>query len=143
KLQNVIFRAPGEPVVTDFGLAAQADGGPALSRGGTWSYMAPEQRFSRPVDVRTDVYALGRMLEELLPDAPRSVQRVACQATRDVPADRFQTVAALLAGLERPRRIRRRLGLLLLAPLLVVGAGLLVPAPRGPRGEWHREWGED
>jgi len=58
--------------VLDFGIAKQVEAderGRATSTSevlGTFTYMAPEQALVRPVDARTDVYALGIVLFELL-----------------------------------------------------------------------------
>jgi hypothetical protein len=68
---NVLFDAAGEPLVTDFGLAKLV-GEEVLTRTGTSlgtpAYMAPEQVSGRPEQVgpRTDVWALGVMMFELL-----------------------------------------------------------------------------
>jgi len=58
--------------VVDFGIAKifEAEGVAALTRPheimGTVAYMAPEQALCRPVDERTDVYALGVVAFEML-----------------------------------------------------------------------------
>ena len=60
------------PKIIDFGLAklAAATAGEALTRTGqivgTPRYMSPEQISGRPVDARSDVYALGCVLFEML-----------------------------------------------------------------------------
>ena len=70
---NILIRANGEPVVTDFGLGKirGAVEEQALSFDeqviGTIEYMAPEQaRASREADERADVYALGAILYQML-----------------------------------------------------------------------------
>ena len=55
--------------ILDFGLAKLRDFAVDLTSGlaiGTPSYMAPEQTFSQPVDTRTDLYAVGIVLYEML-----------------------------------------------------------------------------
>ncbi len=47
------------PKVIDFGIARAVGSDQAPSAVGTPGYMAPEQRAGRPLDSRTDVYALG------------------------------------------------------------------------------------
>lgn len=145
KPQNILFRSPEEPIVTDFGLAASVSDvalGETRARGGTPGYMAPEQRRGEHVDRRTDVYALGMLLRELFPSPPRRVRHVIQRATSEDPRRRYHDVRSLLRALDRPRYLRARLGyvaaLLLASPLLA-----LIPPPRGPRAQWYPEFGED
>lgn len=74
KPANVVLAGSAEnptPVITDFGLA-RAFSGSAFSNkhslvGGTPGYMAPELVEGAPASVRTDIYALGKVVLELLP----------------------------------------------------------------------------
>jgi eukaryotic-like serine/threonine-protein kinase len=64
------------PVVVDFGIARPLDGAsgmPDLTQGlplGTPMYMAPEQTGLGDADTRTDVYAIGAVLYELIAGTP-------------------------------------------------------------------------
>ncbi len=70
KPQNVLLDKNGNAVLTDFGIAKLVKQTTALTQSGTVlgtpAYMAPEQWNGQPVDARTDVYALGAMLYEML-----------------------------------------------------------------------------
>ncbi len=80
KPKNVLIDAQGRPYVTDFGMAKRVGGGDGSgvtsSTGsgtvvGTPSYMSPEQAQGlRKVDQRTDVYAMGAVLYEMLTGKP-------------------------------------------------------------------------
>lgn len=64
-----VMLLPGESVkVLDFGLAKARAEGLSLTGGmlGTAAYMAPEQIRSEPVDGRTDLWALGVLLYEMV-----------------------------------------------------------------------------
>src|SRR5262245_19739417 len=66
KPANIMIDGRGRARITDFGLAALAEGvGGEDVRSGTPAYMAPEQLAGREVSVRSDLYALGLVLYEL------------------------------------------------------------------------------
>lgn len=68
KPANILIENTGRVVLTDFGIARALadDGGRTQGLVGTPLYMAPEQVSGQPVDVRTDIYAVGLMLFEML-----------------------------------------------------------------------------
>ncbi len=76
KPANILVTAGGEPKVGDFGLAHVLETRSELTRTGTAVgtplYMAPEQVEGRPggISPRTDVYALGAILYEVLSGRP-------------------------------------------------------------------------
>jgi serine/threonine protein kinase len=67
--QNILVSFEGGVKVVDFGIAKAADQATVTKSGvlkGKYSYMSPEQAQGQPVDARTDVFALGVVLYELL-----------------------------------------------------------------------------
>ena len=114
KPENVMLRPDGFVKVLDFGLAKLAPAGPELAGGdttrtvvrtdagtvvGTVAYMSPEQARGQEVDARTDVWALGCVLYEMV--AGRSPFQA--ESSSDVLAailDRDPTAArAIRAGM--------------------------------------------
>ncbi|HEX9407620.1 MAG TPA: serine/threonine-protein kinase, partial [Thermoanaerobaculia bacterium] len=70
---NVALTSGGQPKILDFGLAVLLAGGTTTGRitqpgmiMGSLPYMAPEQLFGDAGDARTDIYALGVMLFEMV-----------------------------------------------------------------------------
>jgi serine/threonine-protein kinase len=122
--QNVIVTYDGSPKLVDFGIAkatqriSETDAGVLK---GKYSYMSPEQCRSEPLDARSDVFAAGIVLwemlagrrlyksdsvvksvERIITEAPPSplrinsdcdegIARVAMKALYKKPSDRFQT----------------------------------------------------
>ncbi|GGQ54955.1 diguanylate cyclase [Couchioplanes azureus] len=136
KPENIIIGGEGVAHLVDFGLATAAAGegvGPDDAIAGTLTYCAPEQSgmLNRPVDNRSDLYALGAVLFECVTGAPPFAaddvgELLHLHATAPVPDpralapglgatfaaiivrllakdpdDRYQSAAGLLADLRR------------------------------------------
>ncbi|HEX5576024.1 MAG TPA: protein kinase, partial [Gemmatimonadales bacterium] len=141
KPENVLLQ-DGSVLVADFGLARALDAvaGERLTQSGvavgTPHYMSPEQASASPeLDGRSDIYALGCVLYEMLageppfggttaqailarhaidqvprlrtvrPTIPLSVERAVLKALAKVPADRFATAAQFADALTRPSEV--------------------------------------
>jgi len=73
KPDNVLFDEDGHAVLTDFGIATARFHGRLTATGramGTPHYMSPEQAMGRLVDGRSDLYAVGLLLYEMLTGHP-------------------------------------------------------------------------
>ncbi len=112
KPQNVLIDSEGRAKVTDFGIARslEADGLTQTGRVlGTTDYVSPEQAMGRGVDARTDIYALGVLLYEMLTgEVPFTAETVVGVAMKhvnepmpDVQKKRPEVSSALAAVVER------------------------------------------
>jgi serine/threonine protein kinase len=147
KPHNIFLGDGGRAWVLDFGLAALGEvgampSGAPSSRAGTPAYMAPEQRAGEPQDERTDVWALGLLLYQLvtayeppplstpaaltsdpwlrdLARLPSGVAALVAAAVAWAPAERLPSAAAFAARL---RRSSPRLGRSLGRPAIDAGA---------------------
>jgi serine/threonine protein kinase len=73
KPDNVLFDEDGNAVLTDFGIATARFHARLTAAGramGTPHYMSPEQAMGRLVDGRSDLYAVGLLLYEMLTGRP-------------------------------------------------------------------------
>jgi predicted Ser/Thr protein kinase len=130
KPSNIMLDAALSPKILDFGLSAGDPGRGHLR--GTLPYLAPEQLDpSRSIDARTDVYALGVILYEVLcgdvpftgadeehvidairqgrprlpveiePGVPEPLQAIALKAMENDPAARYQSAQEMAQDLRR------------------------------------------
>jgi len=92
--QNLVVTFEGMLKIVDFGIA-KADLRQTHTRSGTikgkFAYMSPEQCLAEPIDRRTDVFALGTVVHELL-TARRLFKR----------ANTYETYQAILKGSAPP-----------------------------------------
>jgi hypothetical protein len=110
KPENVLFDADGRALLADFGIARlMNDDHTTLTAPlmvlGTPSYMAPEARLGAPADARSDVFAVGVLLREMLGEGPPSPARarleaIAQRASAVEPSQRYASARLLLNALE-------------------------------------------
>ncbi|MGC8549881.1 MAG: protein kinase domain-containing protein [Acidobacteriaceae bacterium] len=128
KPSNVMMTWSGLPKIVDFGLAYVMTSQTASKTGttGTVAYMSPEQALGKIVDARTDIWALGVVLAEMLTgvnpfqrdtlggilyailnDAPVNLdhldlnaQKVLYRALAKDPEERYRSCAEFIAALE-------------------------------------------
>ncbi|MEI9938306.1 MAG: serine/threonine-protein kinase [Pseudomonadota bacterium] len=143
KPENIMLTPDGTVKLLDFGIALDDAARRITWFGlsatlGTPDYMAPEQVNGRRGDVRTDIYALGSMLFEmltgeppfvggnaqtllrakgsedprsprqLLPDLDPKIEDIVLRAIEREPRDRYPRAADLLADLTDPARVTPR-----------------------------------
>src|ERR1700712_3437029 len=106
--RNILLTTAGAVKVMDFGVArpmVDRTGAPVSSatpRGA--QYLSPEQARGEPVDARSDVYAMGCVLFEMLTGEPPftadSAVEVAQRHVRDVPSPPSARNPAVGAGLD-------------------------------------------
>ncbi|MFO0662187.1 MAG: protein kinase [Polyangiaceae bacterium] len=93
KPANVLIEKGGRVVVSDFGIARsfRDDGNRTMGVVGTPLYMAPEQVAGETVDARSDLYAVGLLMFEMLtghqPFEGRDVLAAAVARVRELPPD--------------------------------------------------------
>ena len=137
KPQNVLIDGAGNAYVSDFGLAKSLEAGAAsMTRTGellgTPLYMSPEQAEGKRTDHRSDLYALGLILYEMVtgqvpfsgesmfqvmyqrikqdpknprllnPDLPNSLVRVIMRCLERDPERRYQSAHEVLRDLDSP-----------------------------------------
>lgn len=131
---NILFDEYNRAILTDFGIARLAQNSKLTQEGltvGTPAYMSPEQAAGEAVDARSDIYALGIILYELLTNYPpfrddgslsvllkhvnapipslsqflpmpdENLDAVVFRALAKNPAERYQSAGALVKDLEK------------------------------------------
>ena len=136
KPANVMVEHEGAVKILDFGIARIAESGMTQAGMliGTLNYMSPEQVAGRVVDMRSDIFAVGAVLYELLackqafpgglhngilnrilhetppslqetcPDLDAEVIQIVEQALQKDPQDRYQDLSAMRKDLQRAQQ---------------------------------------
>ena len=147
KPANVMLTTKGEVILTDFGIARIVGGTQYTATGavvGTPAYLSPEQGQGERGDERSDIYALGVVLYEMVtgkvpfdadtplavifkhisdplppprqfnPGIPAALEQVILKAMAKSPDDRYQTVGGMMLAVSEA----------LVAPDAAVAGGL-------------------
>lgn len=128
KPANILRRRSGEPVLIDLGLvkrmrsaedaSAPDRTGVSIVNGqrlavGTRGFASPEQLLEGRASVRSDIYALGKVMRACYTDAsrgartriiPRRIRAVIRKACAEDPEERYASVVGFAAALRRCRR---------------------------------------
>ena len=167
KPSNVLLDANGQAYVSDFGIARSLGTRGMTQTGavvGTPDYLSPEQARAEPLDGRSDLYALGLLLYEMLagkpaysdgtaseslsqrlvgppppirrvrPEVPAWVERLLDRLLRPQPSHRLPSAEAVIAAMDREHVPRDWLRLLMPG----VAAALLLAAAIGLFQLWPR-----
>ncbi|CAN5230424.1 hypothetical protein BH09MYX1_BH09MYX1_12250 [soil metagenome] len=134
KPENVMLTSDGGVKVMDFGVAKvlqNATGNVPSQSVGTLQYMRPEQIDAKPVDGRSDLYALGLLLYEMITGqapfrsaSPRELLNLQCTAepapiTIEIPRGVRDVVQKLLAKKPEDRPASASIVAAALAPFLL------------------------
>jgi len=131
--QNILVSYEGEVKLVDFGIAKAASQGTETRTGmlkGKLAYMSPEQAWGKPIDRRSDIFAVGIVLYEMLsgtrlfksenelstlekvreatvepptslnPEISKKLEALILKALAKDPKDRYQTAAEMEAAIE-------------------------------------------
>ncbi len=163
KPQNILVDSAGQIYVSDFGLAKSLHAGAAaMTRSGeflgTPRYMAPEQVEAKPVDSRTDLYAFGLILYEMVtgdvpfkadstlalmymrvkekPKSPKTLNadipdylvRIIMRCLETDPALRYQSAKEILADLDAQRAPARSRSVQISLPMPETRRGWMIVA---------------
>jgi serine/threonine protein kinase len=118
KPENIIVTRIGHEVkLTDLGYCYTDTYTDTMGR--TDKYAAPEQLSNNLVDARTDIYAIGKILQTL--PCAHIYNKVIARCTADDPANRYQTVEELQNAMHTSSRLLLTGLALLLVILLFLG----------------------
>lgn len=121
KPANILIDQDGRVRITDFGIAVTTSDAGSHAMVGTIGYMAPEQLAGGALTERTDLYALGVVLYELVTGQPHHRSRASVLSDL-APGIHPGLERAILAAIDREPQNRPATALAMAAALPVIGS---------------------
>ncbi len=133
KPANILLDKTGTAKVADFGLVKILGGNPDTATKrvtltaegvilGTYDFMSPEQKAGKPVDLRTDIYAVGVIIYSMLtgrkpegrfslpseinPELPKKWDTIVDKCLQNLPEDRFQSASDVIKAIKVEKEVR-------------------------------------
>jgi len=100
--QNVLITYDGEVKIIDFGIAKARTSTHRTQAGvikGKFRYMSPEQARGEPIDHRTDIFATGVVLYEMITGKPHAAGATDREILIKIQQGKFDPLAQLVLGL--------------------------------------------
>lgn len=165
KLENILLDENGNAYLTDFGIAKDLGGKDRITQNdailGSPAYLSPEQIKGEQLTPKTDIYAIGIVLYELLsggspypdalpaallykhlseplpdisevrPDLPPALNSVIQRATAKHPDDRYADILAMVTDFRHMVKYEVD-GSTLGTRTIITSTGIAMPAPENP-----------
>jgi len=130
KPANILLDRDGTAKVADFGLVKILGGDPKTATKrvtltaegvilGTYDFMSPEQKAGKPVDFRTDIFAVGVIIYSMLtgrkpegrfslpseinPEFPKKWDLIVDKCLQNLPEDRFQSTTEVIQAIKEKK----------------------------------------
>ncbi len=139
KPANILLDKDGTAKVADFGLVKILGGDDRTATKrvtltaeglvlGTYDFMSPEQKAGKPVDLRTDIYAVGVIIysmltgrkpegrfnlpSEIIPELSDKWDMIVDKCLQNLPEDRFQSAAEVIHAVKdkkfpKPQKVKK------------------------------------
>jgi eukaryotic-like serine/threonine-protein kinase len=101
KPSNVLVDERGQPRLVDFGIARLKGAALGPSYGLTPDYASPEQRAGEELTTASDIWQLGKLLDDLVGDQPlpSDLRAVIARATAETPDHRYASAEAMASDI--------------------------------------------
>jgi serine/threonine protein kinase len=133
KPANILLDKDGTAKVADFGLVKILGGEDRTATKkvtltaeglvlGTYDFMSPEQKAGNPVDLRTDIYAVGVIIYSMLtgrkpegrfslpseinPELPKKWDAIVDKCLQNLPEDRYQSASDVIKAIKTKKEVR-------------------------------------
>ena len=135
KPANILLDKDGTAKVADFGLVKILGGEDRTATKkvtltaeglvlGTYDFMSPEQKAGKPVDLRTDIYAVGVIIYSMLtgrkpegrfslpseinPELPKKWDAIVDKCLQNLPEDRFKNASEVIKSIKVKKEVKAK-----------------------------------